>query len=97
MSNVDVQLKAPAETGEREINSKRRAAAEEEETTLVKNAMIEQKGYLADNKNADNAAVDGSGKELGVQTGLKMVGQRRGPEGSSPTTYLLKILLLSLF
>ena len=52
MSNVDVQLKAPAETGEREINSKRRAAAEEEETTaLVKDAMIEQK---ADNKNADN-------------------------------------------
>ena len=44
MSNVDVQLKAPAETGEREINSKRRAAAEEEETTLVKDAMIEQKG-----------------------------------------------------
>ena len=44
MSNVDVQLKAPAETGEREINSKRRAAAEEEETTaLVKDAMIERR------------------------------------------------------
>ena len=45
MSNVDVQLKAPAETGEREINNKRRASAEDEETTaLVKDAMIEQKG-----------------------------------------------------
>lgn len=43
------QLKAPAETGEREMNSKRRAAAEEEETTLVKDAMIDRsEGY---NKN----------------------------------------------
>lgn len=34
------QLKAPAETGEREMKSKRRAAAEEGEATLVKAAMI---------------------------------------------------------
>lgn len=42
MAKLDVveQLKAPAETGEREINSKRRAAAEEEEATLVKAAMM---------------------------------------------------------
>jgi len=44
MANADgdEQLKAPAETGEREMNSKRRATAEEEEVAVVEAAMIEK-------------------------------------------------------
>eukprot|EP00984_Skeletonema_dohrnii_P031486 scaffold24029_cov144-Skeletonema_dohrnii-CCMP3373.AAC.7 len=44
MANADgvVQLKAPAETGEREMNSKRKATAEEEEVAVVEAAMIEK-------------------------------------------------------
>ena len=45
MAKLDVveQLKAPAETGEREMNSKRRAAAEEEDATLGKAVMIDRR------------------------------------------------------
>lgn len=45
MANADgdEQLKAPAETGEREMNSNRRATAEEEEVAVVEAAMIDKK------------------------------------------------------
>ncbi len=54
MADVDgvEQLNAPAETGEREMKSKRRAAAEEEEATLVKAAMI----VLVEFEKANNVA-----------------------------------------
>jgi hypothetical protein len=44
MANADgdEQLKAPAETGEREMNSKRRATAEEE-VAVVEAAMMRRK------------------------------------------------------
>ena len=46
MAKIDgvEQLKAPAETGDREMNSKRRAAAGEVEATLGKAAMIDKVG-----------------------------------------------------